>query len=34
MHDKVLRFVGGLDSNYIEASSTATLNDIIDIVLI
>ena len=31
MHDRVRRFVGGLDSDYIKACSTATLNDNMDI---
>uniref|UniRef100_M1DDM4 Gag-pol polyprotein n=1 Tax=Solanum tuberosum TaxID=4113 RepID=M1DDM4_SOLTU len=31
MHDRVRRFVRGLDSDYIDACSTATLNDNMDI---
>ncbi|KAH0682752.1 hypothetical protein KY285_020264 [Solanum tuberosum] len=31
MHDRVHRFVGGIDSDYIEACSTAALNDKLDI---
>ena len=31
MHDRVRRFVGGLDSDYIDACSTAALNDNMDI---
>ena len=31
MHDRVHRFVEGLDSDYIEACSTAALNDNMDI---
>lgn len=31
MHDRVQRFVGGLDSNYIYACYTVALNDNIDI---
>lgn len=30
MHDMVRRFVGGLDKDYINVCSTATLNDNID----
>ncbi|KAH0739400.1 hypothetical protein KY290_038105 [Solanum tuberosum] len=31
MHDRVCRFMGGLDSDYIEVCSTAALNDNMDI---
>ena len=31
MHDRVHRFVGGLDTDYIDACSTVALNDNMDI---